>query len=193
MENLLIKIKELVEAYNNLPGAEKVAVVPEKYAHDMNIPIDEKEIDVSTYYICVYDDAQVGLFKELRHSTGKEYVMGTAKYEAGSLFIGVESNLIGMKTTHEVFRTVSNWQESGTLEIVDQKRYVCNCNMYDAMPFDDMRLLMYEEGIINSYRLGKATEKDLIKVLKFAHQYYKGKIVNPHEKVKELKNNQNNE
>ena len=36
MENLLPKIKELVEAYNNLPNAERVAVVPEKMALDMN-------------------------------------------------------------------------------------------------------------------------------------------------------------
>ncbi len=193
MENLLTKIKELVEAYNNLPGSEEVAVVPKSYATDMNIPIKEEEIDVSTYYICVYDDEQVGLFKELRHSTGKEIVMGAERYESGSLFIGVRSNLIGMHTTHEGFNIVSNWRKVGTLEIVDQKRYVCSCEMYEAIPFDDIRLLMYESGELPTYTLGKATEKDLINVLKFAHQYFKDKIVSPKEKIKELKNGKNQE
>lgn len=177
MENLLQKIKELVEAYNNLPNAERVAVVPEKMALDMNLPLPEEEKDVSLFYVCSYDENRVGLFKELRYSSPKESVVGYERWSAGSLYIGVESNLIGIKVTHEAFNDDDYWHTQGAIENVDNKRYVCNCNMHEAITFDDMRLMMYEEGLIGAYKLGKATNRDIINVLKYAKGYYEKKNI----------------
>ena len=175
MDNLLQKIKELVEAYNDLPNAERVAVVPEKLALEMNVPLQEDEKDISLFYICSYDENRVGLFKELRYSSPKEKVMGYERWSAGSLFLGVESNLIGIKVTHEDFKDDVYWHKVGAIENVDSKRYVCNCNMHEAITFDDMRLMMYEEGVIGPYQLGKATNRDIINVLKYAKGYYEKK------------------
>ncbi len=175
MEILLQRIKDLVAAYNDLPNAERVAVVPEKLALEMNIPQEEQK-DTSLFYICAYDGDKVGLFKELRYSSPKESVVGYERWSAGSLFIGVESNLVGIKVTHEAFSDEDYWHKVGAIENVDNKRYVCNCNMYEAITFDDMRLMMYEEGIIGPYQLGKATNRDIINVLKFAKGYYEKKM-----------------
>ena len=175
METLLQKIKELVEAYNNLPNAERVAVVPEKLALDMNIPTSEEEKDVSSCYICSYDENRVGLFKELCYSSQKETVMGYERWTAGSLYIGVESSLVGIKVTHEDFSDEDYWQELGATETVDKKRYVCNCDMHEAIPFDDIRLMMYEEGVIGTYKLGKASNRDILNALKYAKGYYEKK------------------
>lgn len=167
----------MVEAYNNLPNAERVAVVPEKMALDMNLPLPEEEKDVSLFYVCSYDENRVGLFKELRYSSPKESVVGYERWSAGSLFIGVESNLIGIKVTHEAFNDDDYWHTQGAIENVDNKRYVCNCNMHEAITFDDMRLMMYEEGLIGAYKLGKATNRDIINVLKYAKGYYEKKNI----------------
>lgn len=185
MENLLNKIKELIAAYNDLPNAEKVVIVPEEYAKNMNIPLEEPTNDVSAYHVCVYDDGKVGLFKEIKFSSPKETVMNAERWNAGSLFIGVNSSLIAIKKTHEGFVFRDRWQEKGEVERVDNKRYVCNCNAHDAMTFDDMRLIMYENGEIGPYELGKATSRDLINVLKFAKKYYGEKtLVEGQQKVK---------
>lgn len=184
MEKLLEKIKELVEAYNDLPNAERVAVVNEKYALEMNVPLQEETKDISHAYICAYDDGRVGLFKELRYSSPKEKVMGYDRWSAGSLFIGIESNLVGIRVTHDDFMELDAWQKVGATEIVDKERYVCNCNIYDAMTFDDIRLMMYEEGLIRPYTLGKATNRDIVNALKYAKKYYEDKKMTKNQKVK---------
>lgn len=184
MDNLLQKIRELVEAYNGLPNAKKMALVEEEFIKDINVPLQEDFKDVFDFYIGVYNEGHVGLFRELRYSSPKETVLNHEKWSAGSLFIGVESNLLGIKTTHEGFSSFVRWQTEGEMEMVDQKRYVCNCNMSDAIPFDNVRLMMYEEGKIPAYTLGKATHRQIVETLAYAKNYYEGKIIIPSQKTK---------
>ncbi|MBQ7104925.1 MAG: hypothetical protein IJN90_03635 [Bacilli bacterium] len=184
MENLLNKIKDLIEAYNNLPDAKKMVLVPEEYAKSMNIKIDEEKKDISDMYICLYNNGKVGLFKELRFSSGIETIMGHNSWNAGSLFIGVNSNLVGLRITHQNFSSDAYWEKEGYQETVDKKRYVCNCNMQDAITFDDVRLMMYEDKEISSYELGKASNSEMIQVLKYAKKYYEGKIILGKQKIK---------
>ena len=184
MDNLLQKIIELVEAYNGLPNAKKMALIEEELIKDMNIPKKEDFKDVSDFYIGVYNEGQVGLFREMRYCSPKTEVMGHEKWSAGSLFIGVESNLISIKITHDGFNSRVIWQPEGEIELVDQKRYVCNCNMKDAVPFDNVRLMMYEEGKIPAYTLGKATQRQIVETLSYAKNYYEGKIIMPTQKTK---------
>jgi hypothetical protein len=56
--------------------------------------------------------------------------------------------------------------------------------MSDALPFDNVRLMMYEEGKIPSYTLGKATHRQIVETLSYAKNYYEGKIVIPSQKTK---------
>lgn len=185
MENLLNKIKELVEAYNQLPNSTKMTLVPEEYAKSLNLPIEEKYNDVSNYYICLYNNGKVGIFKQLNYSSQKtETNSGYERWEAGALYIGVNSSLVGIKVTHHDIFSVNSWKELGQMETVDDKRYVCNCKIHDDMTFDEMRLLMYEKGEIGTYSLGKATDRELINVLNFAHKYYEDKIIIPESKIK---------
>jgi len=110
--------------------------------------------------------------------------MGHDKWNAGSLFIGVESNLIAIKKTHDGFSSIVRWQIEGEMETVDQKRYVCNCNMKEAIPFDDVRLMMYEEGKIPAYTLGKATHRQMVETLAYSKNYYEVKIIIHPQKTK---------
>jgi len=53
MDNLLQKIRELVEAYNGLPNAKKMVLVEESLVKDMNVPQKEDFKDVSSFYVGV--------------------------------------------------------------------------------------------------------------------------------------------
>lgn len=174
---LLQNINELLELYNELPGVEKKALVSEKYIKSTNLPTIEKPKDISEYWVCLYNDDKVGLFKEVCHSSKVEYVMGIPNYSAGSIFFGIDSDLVGMKTTHLGFSDEEVWDKIGKTKIIDQKKYQSNCNMQDAMMFNDVRLIMYDQGLIPTYKIGKATDKEIIEVLNFARNYYNDKIV----------------
>lgn len=43
---------------------------------------------------------------------------------------------------------------------------------------------MYEEGLIGPYKLGQATDKDIVNVLKYAKGYYENKKNIPNQKIK---------
>ena len=77
-----------------------------------------------------------------------------------------------MKETHESFFSKNEWKRIGTKIIVNNKSYVANCNMQNGMSFDDMRLIMYREGQIEPYEIGKATSQEMLEVLKYASSYY---------------------
>lgn len=184
MDNLLQKIRELVEAYNGLPNAKKMILVEESLVQEMNLPHQEDFLDVTTLYLGIYNEGQVALFKELCFSSPKTEVMGHEKWSAGSLYIGYENNLLGIKTTHEGFNNLSKWQIEGDMEIVDKKRYVCNCNMKEVVPFDEIRTIMYEQNEISSFTFGKATKRQICETLSFAKKYYADKIIISPQKTK---------
>lgn len=58
------------------------------------------------------------------------------KWTAGSLFIGVDSNLIGIKVTHEGINDEDAWQKAGAQETVNKK------DMYVIVIFMMLLLLM---------------------------------------------------
>jgi len=179
MENLLNKITELVDAYNQLPNANKVAIVSEEYVKNKEIPIIEKKLDVSNMQVGVYDDNCVDLFDTIRYSSKiKKGPSGYEEYSAGQIYIGAYTTNTAIKITHHECFESSDWQKIGSAEIVDEKRYVCTCNMHATLPFETMRLMMYEEGLITEpYEIGKASKKEIVEVLKYAYSYYKGKLI----------------
>ena len=89
-----------------------------------------------------------------------------------------------MKTTHSSYLPTDKWERIGTKIKVDEKSYVANCNMQSAMSFDDMRLIMYNEGKIEPYEFGKATSQEMLDVLNYAYSYYKANENNQKQKGK---------
>ena len=77
-----------------------------------------------------------------------------------------------MKETHSYNICRNHWQSVGKKIIVDGKSYVSNCIMQNGMSFDDMRLIMYSDGQIGPYEIGKASSQEMIDVLKYASSYY---------------------
>lgn len=144
----------------------------------MNLPLLAKTHDVSTYYIGTSGEDSVALFKELRFFSKKE--LGRSGYEewnAGNIYRGVKSNLTGILITHKSCFDVFERQKEGSTEKVDKVDYVCNCALHSVTTFDEMRLMMYNDGKIGPYELEKATDKEIIDVLSYASDYYKDKII----------------
>ena len=66
-------------------------------------------------------------------------------------------------------------KKESAIENVDDKVYVRNCVLNSVITFDDMQLMMYNEGKIGLYELVKVTDKEIIDVLSYARDYYKDK------------------
>lgn len=177
MEELREIILKSIELYNSMEGIEKVALVEEKKLEKMSInQIDL--IDVSDLYVCQYNDNQVGLFKKLNYSTPiKHNIFDGDTWDAGMIFIGYKSDYVGIKITHDRWHPKNDWEKPGYKITCDSTEYLVNCDMTNAVSFDDIRQIMYENDAIGPYSIGKATNKDLMDVLKYSRSYF-----NPNEK-----------
>lgn len=171
-KEIIEAIEKLIKLYNIGSADDKLTLSHIKESELKNTEeSQDKKKDVSNIFVCVYNDKCVGLFTKIGW-IGKNRGFVTC-YDAGSIYIGVDSNYIGMKQTHHDISILRQWLPSGTKETVDGKNYAANCDMQNAMSFDDMRLIMYKKGMIDSYELGKATNKEMLDVLAFAHTYFK--------------------
>ncbi len=162
LKSLLEGLQKALEMYNDLNPQEKLTITPQ-----------EEKKDVSDIFICVYNNKHVGLFKKINWDSNYSYRSGDDYYDAGSIYVGVDSNYVGMKQTHERWIDVSYWKKAGArVALKDKDTYVANCNMENGMSFDDMRLIMYGDGQIGPYEIGKASSQEMIDVLKYASSYY---------------------
>lgn len=160
LKEILQGIQKTIEMYNSLNPEEKLTVTRQ-----------EEKKDISDVFVCVYNENCVGLFKKINWNS-KMVVGSPPAYDAGSIYVGVESDYIGMKKTHSDIICVSRWEPAGTKVVVDGKSYLANCNMKNGMSFDDMRLNMYGDGQIGSYEIGKASSQEMLDVLSYATRYY---------------------
>lgn len=158
---LLKNIRKAVEVYNSFEQEEKIEIVSRKKN-------ENKEVDVSNIFVCVYNDEHVGLFRKINYNEKTD----RAYYNAGSIYVGVDSDYIGMKETHCNSHCTTVWKKAGAKVKVDDHVYLCNCNMENGMSFDDMRLKMFEEGLIDSYKIGKSSSEEMIEVLCYARSHY---------------------
>lgn len=142
---------------------------------------EDEMVDVRNTFVCVYNGNHVGLFKKTNYSTKN----GDPRYyRAGSVYEGINSNYIGLKETCDFGVTCNRWRQIGERVIMNGIEYEANCKMNDGMSFDDMRLIMYKDGKIGSYTLGKASSEDMIDVLSYASEYYN---LNPESKQQLIK------
>lgn len=164
LKSTLEKIEQVIKLYNDLDPEQKLSITTQ-----------EEKKDVSDTFLCVYNNKHVGLFKKINWSTETHNIdqaIGYAEYNAGSVYVGINSNYIGMKETHSYNMCINHWQPIGKKIIIDDKSYVSNCVMQKGMSFDDMRLIMYNDGQIGPYEIGKASSKEIIDVLKYSYSYY---------------------
>lgn len=158
---LLKNIRKAVKVYNSFQQEEKIEIVSRKKN-------ENEEVNVSDIFVCVYNDEHVGLFRKVNYSNEPDHDY----YDAGSIYVGVDSDYIGMKETHHNYHSAPVWRKAGARVKVDDHVYLCNCNMENGMSFDDMRLKMFEEGLIGSYKIGKASSEEMIEVLCYARSHY---------------------
>ena len=64
------------------------------------------------------------------------------------------------------------WKSNGFKIEIKKENLVANCNMSDGMSFDDIGLIMYGEGKIGSYEIGRTTNDEIIQFLNYASKYY---------------------
>lgn len=179
LKSILEGLQKALELYNDLNPQEKLAITPQ----------DERK-DVSEIYICVYNDKHIGLFREINWKSGYCDLLGREHcYYAGSVYIGVDSDYIGMKDTHEFDKPISKWRRAGCRVDLQSGTYVANCDMKNCMSFDDMRLIMYCNGEIEIYEIGKASCQEILDVLKYARSYYQ--IVQNIQNEQNMQNEQN--
>ncbi len=153
------------------------AVLKAKKAHLENIAayhkylIEYRGLNISNIFICVCNDQHVGLFKRIDWVSKIEYTP-IPRYASGSIYVGVNSGYIGVNLTHSDTCTMNLWCPSGTKVFLPDRTYIANCNIENAMSFDDMRLIMHDVGEIKNYEIGKASLKEVFEVLQYASSYY---------------------
>lgn len=168
-QQMLEDIKQALALYNKV-APEKMEIVPQGHKEDVN--------DV---YVCVYhngsnsNEMHVGLFKKINWSTSLWQPLPDVLpyYDAGSIFVGVNSNYVGMIKTHCNADSINRPSPIGTrIELGNNGNYVASCKIDKFMSFDDMRLIMVNEELIDNYDIGKATSCEQLEVLKYASSYY---------------------
>ncbi len=157
LKKILKSIKESVKLYNDLYPEEKIEVKK----------VEEKK-DVKKFFICAYNEDCVGLFEKKDFSSVNLFNF----YIAGSIFKGINSNYVGAIKTHEGSYAVKKYNKIGSSYIIDNNECFVNCEINDYIHFDDMRLKMYNDGVLTSYEPGKATSSEILEVLKYSYNYY---------------------
>ena len=167
------KINQAVDKYNEVSPNDKVKL------------IRQKQIDVSNLFVCTYNDGCVGLF-ERKNWIILGFLLDT-KY-LGEVYVGFDSDYVGIKTTVEKGYFVNKWMRPGVevRSYSDEKYYVSNCYMNYSIRFDDVRKVMYSEGVIGRYEFGKATNDEIIDVLTYVHQHFET-LNKPKTHIKEVK------
>lgn len=160
LKSMLGTIQKALDLYNELNPEEKMTMTPQ---------IETK--DVSDVFVCVYNDKHVGLFKTIdwtRRPDGSDPQF----YDAGIIYIGLDSSYIGLKTTHHNWHRVNRWERMGAKAVFNGKIYLANCHVQNVISFDDMRTIMYNKGKIGTYELGKSNSKEMLDVLNYAYEHY---------------------
>jgi len=166
-DKIFKKLQQLIDEINNLYPEEKISL--EK----------NNKKWVSNVCVCIYNGNCVGLFRKTNWR--KEYDYG--RYDSGSTYIGVDSNCVAVHQTHLYCRDCNTWLEEGKMS----GNLIVNCTINKIMEFDQIRLEMYTNGLINTYELGKATKEEILEVLKYVRDKYF--IVDTKKKTKTNKRN----
>ena len=130
-ESILNKINKLIDKYNNISENDKLKIV------------NDKLIDAENLYICLYDEDQVGLFKN-----------------------NVAIYLSTILTSRE------KWYNNGEKIQVDGKDYFATCKINSAYNLESFKLMMYHEGIINDSNINMIFSSEIPEMINYAYSYF---------------------
>ena len=124
-------------------------------------------------YVCIYDKNNIGLFKRIQWRTRihKNAIVGN-NYNSGNIYIGIDTDHIGMEKTHEDYFSTESWEPIGTYVKYDKKKYISDCKIEQAVNIDTIRFYMYSKGKIESYIPGKANGKELLDILENSYEFF---------------------
>lgn len=162
-KELLKSIEDSIKIYNNANPESKLILNKEKELKD-----------VDNVFVCLYNDNKVGLFKKYtwRQRSDACQNENDLKIDEGDIYIGIDSNYIGVQRTIYAGLEFARWKNNGFKVNYDGIAYIANCNMENSMSFDDMRHIMYNDKKIGKFQYGKATSNEMFDVLSYASSYY---------------------
>ena len=133
--------------------------------------IENELKDTRDIYVCVYDENEIGLFKKISYNTKPfKSVMGY-KFKSGNIYVGIDTDHIGISKTHEDEFNYDKWEPIGTYVKCNKNKYISDCEIEKAINLDTIRLYMYSNEKLKDYIPGKATSKELIDVLIYSYEY----------------------
>ena len=123
--------------------------------------------------MCVYNDNEIGLFKRMSWNTRPYKTYLGDKFKAGNIYVGIDTDHIGMEKTHEEIFNRDIKEPIGTCVKYNKKRYISDCEIEKAVNLDTIRMYMYSDGKLENYTPGKATTKELLDTLIYSYDYFK--------------------
>lgn len=174
---LLESIKKAIEFYNNLNPEDKLIMFREQEykntnnINDINIVNDVNDVSkvcICTYYNSRFSDKLIGLFNRITVQIMIHNLVFDDEIRDYIVYKGLKSEYIGIRSL-----AYNEYQSIGSaIEDINDNLYTANCEITNEMSFDDLRLKMYSEGLIGPYQIGKATDEEMLEVLKYARGYF---------------------
>lgn len=162
--------KKQIDSGQNLLGEikDKIALYNEMYP-DLQVELIEK-IDVTNIVVGIYNLNKIDLFKRIPYDSQNDFAFLGAKYKEGIIYDGFFTDSVGIKVYREDFFETDFWVYNGTkINFKNGRKY---CYIDEIINYEDMRLLMYQDGLIGEYEMGKATFDEMKAVLNYAYEYY---------------------
>ncbi len=135
----------------------------------------ESQKDVSHVAICLCSDGHIGFFEiqDFCSNIIKD-LFRDKKYDSGIIYRERATGLCGIELTHYGYGEYRKFAPAGTLvfDIKTDRYYVSNCQIDNMILFDDLRLRLYNSGDIGPYKIGQATDEEILEMLRFAYNYF---------------------
>lgn len=116
-----------------------------------------EKIETTNLHVCLYDDECAGIFKKI---TLRETMYDLLEFYH-DVYIGIHSLKCGIRS-HDSNGRFSSFGKSIK---TNKGIFSADCNMYYSTTYDDMRLRLYEQGQIGTFKLGETTNDEMLKVL----------------------------
>ncbi len=199
LQTLKSRIQKIVDMYNAQSKEDQLNLTVTKKNQVKRQP---EKLDVSKYYVCTYGAEQtwVGCF----FLGGNEYIFDSiglfkkehdmyekTKHRDGYYFMGCweESEDYTVKFDHQVYTGVDSDQiaieelthdgkmpknPGSIVTLSDDRKLSATCVIDKAYSFDNIRLRLYQDGLIGPYEIGKATNGEILEVLAYVQKMFSG-------------------
>lgn len=129
---------------------------------------NEEKKNIKDVDVCIYNEDCIGLFRKIEWVS---YPYSTF-YDAGVIYVGIDSNYIGMKSLARNGFPYESFSSAGTVHTIKDMTYLSNCTLDKTIGFDDLRFKLYRKGLIEPFEIGKATASEMLEVMCYAADYF---------------------